>query len=218
MKSFEDLLKSHPASTLMSYRKCNPDGTWGPSRFLDLEFYYANAKDCSLPEEAPEEIRELWRTAQHLLVYAYFEYPFVIAADLYCTMVVEAALKRECAKQIEEYNRPRIEKGKKWRDPSFSEILDFFKEKTLEILTPEEAQFLYERLDGLRELRNSYAHPRSQTLYSPGQSLMIRTSEWLSAYYRGELKQFVRRWIEYSEEENKRMRELVERAKREQAT
>jgi hypothetical protein len=218
MKPIEFILSPDERSTVLSYRKPNPDGSQGEWKPLDLEYYYANAKSCSLPEEAPEEIRQLWETAQHLMVYAYFDYPFVVVADLHCATVVEAALRRECEAQIREYNLFRAEKGQKPKDPNFFGVLEFFKQKTLEVLTPEEAQFLYERLDALRELRNSFAHPETRTLYLPGQSLMIRTSEWLSAYYRGELKQFVQKWMKYSEDRNKETLELLERAKRESKT
>lgn len=34
---------------------------------------------------------------------------------------------------------------------------------------------------------------------------MIRTSEWLGAYYRDELKRFVGTWMEYSDAENRRL-------------
>jgi len=218
VKSFESLLNAHPSSTILSYSKRNPDGSQGPWRPLDLEFYYSNAKGCSLPEEAPEDIRQMWETAQHLLVYSYFEYSFVSAAELHCAVVVEAVLRNECADQIVEYSRKRIEKGKSERDPGFSELLGFFKKKTREVLTNQEAQFLYERLDALRELRNSFAHAERRTLYPPGQSLMIRTSEWLGAYYRKELKSFVQKWMKYSDERNRELREVVERARRESTT
>src|ERR1700722_15709285 len=181
MKPFKNLLNPHPASTVMSYQRPKADGTYEEPRRLDLEFYYANALGCSLPPEAPEEIRQLWDTAQHLLAYSYFEYPFVVAADLHCALVVEAVFKRECEEQIRQYNRKRVENGKTEREPGFSDLLVFFKKKTREVLRAEEWKFFFERLEAFRKLRNSMAHPKGVTLYPPGNSLLIMTSQWLAA-------------------------------------
>lgn len=218
MKPFENFLQPHPASTVMSYRRPKADGNYGEYRRLDLEFYYANALACSLPLEAPEDIRKMWEVAQHLLAYAYFEYPFVVAADLHGVLVVEAVFKMECKEQIEEYNRIRVEEGKREREPGFSELLGFFKKKTRQVLSAEEAQFLHERLNALRKLRNSMAHPKGLTLYPPGNSLMIMTSQWLGAYYKGQLKEFVQGWMKWSKEEHRKMQERLERAKHESTT
>jgi len=210
MKPIEDLCKPHPASGGMFYFKSNPDGSVGEGKNFDLEYYYSLAKGASLPESAPENIKELWETAQHLMVYSFYEYTFVVVADLYCAMVVETALKQICKDQIDEYNQARALKNQKSRDPRFEEVLDFFKVKTLEVLTPDEATFLHERLTAMKNLRNSFAHPTIQTLMPVNLCLLVITSEWLGAYYRGQLKELVVDWMENSKDENMRIKKLME--------
>ncbi len=200
MKPLDAMLQPHPTSTRLSYSRPNADDSQGEWKRLDLDYYYSTARDCALPQEAPKDIRLLWETAQHLLAYAYFEYSFVITADYLSTQVVEIALRKECAAQIAEFNRQRAEQGKKTREPNFPEVLGLFKEKTLTILAPEEAQFLLDRLGALAAIRNQMGRPQFMPLYLPNQSVMTRTSEWLGAYYQGRLKQFVQAWMKWSQD------------------
>jgi hypothetical protein len=168
MKPFDTLLMVHPSAAIQR---------------IGLEQTYHLAQSCSLPEQAPEEIRELWTQAQHLLAYSGLEYPFVVVADLLCGAVVEAALRKECEAEIEAVKAARLQQGKAAGDVKFSEVLKMFKGKLADSLSEQEP---------------------------PTQSLMMRTSEWLGAYYEGTLKEYVGAWIEYSDAENGRIKVMFE--------
>lgn len=126
MKPFDTLLQTHPSAAVQG---------------LSLASCYRLAQDCSLPEQAPEEIRELWAQAQHLLAYSGIEYPFVVVADFLCAAVVEAALRKECEKEIEETKAARLKQGKKAGDLRFVEVLKLFKEKLNGVLNEQELTF-----------------------------------------------------------------------------
>lgn len=201
LKPFETLLHVHPSAAVQG---------------LGLAHSYQLAQDCSLPEQAPEEIRELWARAQHLLAYSSLEYSFVVVADTVGAAVVEAALRKECAPRIEAEKAAGFKEGKKPRDVKFAEVLKMFREKLSDALGQEELDFFFDRLEAFRKVRNSFTHPERVSLYPPTRALMIRTSEWLGAYYKGELKQMVRAWMEYSDKENRRIKAVFEEIRRQE--
>jgi len=210
MKPIEDICKPDPGSTWLSYSKPNPDGSYGESKPLDLEFYYNQANDNSLPDEAPTDVKELWEVSQHLYVYALYEKRFLVASDLYCAMAVELALREICEKDIIEFNRKREAEGLKPYTPGFRWVLKKFKVKVRELLNEDEAEFLFGSLDALVNLRNDFAHPKRNPLYGANMSFLNVASHWLGAYYRGKLKQAVGEWMEVRKKEAERLRELSE--------
>ena len=212
MKPIEDICKPDPGSTFLSYQKRNSDGSLGESRFLDLEFYYNTASQCSLPEEAPEAIGKLWDVSRNLLLYAYFEQTFFVASDLYCAMVVELTMRTACPDEIAEEKEKREKRGFVDWEPGFGWLLSKFKERLKKQLNGEELEFLFSSLEAMKWLRNDFAHPKDVPLLGVNMSMLDLTSHWLGAYYRGDLKKAIVQWMDVVKERNDEFKKAMESA------
>ena len=65
----------------------------GEHRPLTLEDIYQSTADIKLHDGVPEEIRSHFVTAQNLLVYSWFFYPFNVTAEFLAFVTLEHALR-----------------------------------------------------------------------------------------------------------------------------
>jgi hypothetical protein len=213
LKPIEDICKPDGRSTFLSYRKPNKDGTYGVSKFLDLEYYYQLAADCELPKSIPENVREIWEVAQHLLIYALFEVSFLEASDLYCSLAVEAALKDYCKEEIQVLRQEKLKTGKKFKEPAFFDVCRIFETKVKTDLTHEELKFLHDWLEVFRTLRNKMAHMKKHAPLWVSYSMLPRSSEFLKYLFDKKLKEYLKFCMKRSEEVNAEMIEMIKQAK-----
>lgn len=212
MKPIEDIFKPDERSTFLSYRKPNKDGTYGESKFLDLEYYYQLAADCELTPSVPENVREIWEVAQHLLVYTLYEGSFLEASDLYCSLAVEAALKEYCKAELEALGQAKLKAGKKFYEPSFRGVCRIFEKKMEPQLTAEELKFLMNWLRAFGIFRNRKVHMKKHQPLWVSYSKLPRVSEFLKNLFGNTLKQYLESWMKWSAKESARMKEMIEGA------
>lgn len=214
MKAFESITQPDERSTFLSYRKRQKDGSYSGWQRLDLEYYYDLAASCALPETLPENVREIWKVAQHLLVYTIYDHSFLEASNLYCSLAVEAALTDFCKEEIESFRQERSKNGKKFRDLGFYDVCQFFEKKVSSQLSEEEMKFMHNWLEVVRTIRNKMAHlKKHQPLWVSYSHLPI-SAEFLKNVFEEKLKPFFAAWMKHSAEENERMMKMIEEAKR----
>lgn len=213
MKPFESINQPDERSTFLSYRKRESGGSYSDWRPLDLEYYYNLAADCSLPETVPENIREIWEVAQHLLVYTLYDHSFLEASNLYCSLAVEAALKVFCKEEIESLRQEKLNAGKKIKENGFYDILQIFEKKVSSELTNEEMKFMHDWLEAVRTIRNQMAHLNKHQPLWVSYSHLPNTSEFLKNVFENKLKPFFNAWMKHSAEENERTKKMIEEAK-----
>ena len=84
-------------------------GISGGYRPHELKDFYDDAAAIQLHDGVPEQVRDHFQTARHLIVYSWFYYPFNVTAELCAFTSVEYAL--------------RIKAGKTEERPTFAELL-----------------------------------------------------------------------------------------------
>ena len=102
----------------------------GQARYIELRDYHKAASRIPLHDGVPEDVRNHFATAQNLLVYSWFYYPFNVSAQLQALASVEFALKIKAGLRFAPNGRPPglkqlLEKAIKenWiSDDNFSEI------------------------------------------------------------------------------------------------
>lgn len=143
-------------------------------RFVELKDYYQAASRIHLHEGVPEDVRNHFATAQNLLVYSWFYYPFNVSAQLQALASVEFALKIKAGLRITLNGRPPglkklLAKAVKenWiSDDNFSEIREMKTQSSGKLsfrtIEGELVESYCEMLmENLPELRNMLAHGES---------------------------------------------------------
>lgn len=80
----------------------------GKLRPLTLNDIYENASSIKLHEGVPEEIRSHFATAQNLIVYSWFYYPFTVTAQFMAYVSLEFALKKKFCKPEERIHLKKL--------------------------------------------------------------------------------------------------------------
>jgi hypothetical protein len=89
LKPFSKLMEPDERQTFLA----RFDPSVGDFRPLRAEDIYASVEDVHLHEGVPEEVRSHFVTAQNLVAYSWFYYPFNVTAELLAYVSVEFALK-----------------------------------------------------------------------------------------------------------------------------
>lgn len=120
LKPLADLLKPDERQPLFSVL----DGQSGAFRALTLEDIYQRAAAIHLHDGVPEVIRSHFASAQNLVAYSWFYYPFNVTAQLLGYVSVEAALKIKYADDKQSF-RTMVQRAVRERlvqDEGFSHI------------------------------------------------------------------------------------------------
>lgn len=143
----------------------------GQARYIELRDYHKAASRIHLHSGVPEEVRNHFATAQNLLVYSWFYYPFNVSAQLQALASVEFALKIKAGLRFTPNGRPPglkqlLEKAVKenWiSDDNFSEIREMKAQASGKLsFTTIEGKLVETYTETLKEclpkLRNMLAH------------------------------------------------------------
>ncbi|MCI0662553.1 MAG: hypothetical protein L0220_15915 [Acidobacteria bacterium] len=138
------------------------DEDLGQVRPMKVEDYHKAASRIRLHDGVPEDVRNHFATAQNLVVYSWFYYPFNVSAELQALASVEFALKIKANARIPlEGSPPGLKKlleraiKEGWiSDDNFSEIHA--------MKTQTSGKLSFKTLDG--ELVESYCHMLKETL------------------------------------------------------
>ena len=81
----------------------------GQYRSRTLQDIYQSASDIKLHSGVPEAVRTHFATAQNLLVYSWFFYPFNVTAEFLAYVTIEFALKeRLCIQHLPSRHAARV--------------------------------------------------------------------------------------------------------------
>ena len=162
----------------------------GASRPLEIADIYDRASGAALHAGVPEDIRSHFSTAQNLLAYSWFCYPFNVAAELHGYISVEFALRKRFP------NLPRAN-FKDLLERAVNEGLlkaDGFtygraNERQLyppSVKPPIEPPLVHDYVaavaEAMRHLRNSLAHG-STTLHMKGGTVLLVCSEIINQLF-----------------------------------
>jgi len=117
LKPFEEILEADIRQ--QSFVKLTEQGKFENNTLRD---FYNCAKARELHDGVPERIRNHFQTARHLLIYAWFYYPFHVTAMFHALVTAEFALKLRAGSQrggFERLLKQAIQNG--WiRDEGFA--------------------------------------------------------------------------------------------------
>ena len=142
------------------------DEVLGHDRALEINDFYAIAEKIKLHDKVPEIVRSHFATAQNLLVYSWFFYPFNVTAEFIAYTTLELALKEKFKVQKRTSFRSLVEKAVKEgivKDEGFSHYQAILKNSKSYLTNPsEEVDEIIKYTDILIEtipyFRNEYAH------------------------------------------------------------
>lgn len=89
LKTLEEI--SQPDSRNLNYVIVDPET--GEHRRYSLQDAHAAIREIELAEEVPDDIRDHFQTARHLLLYSWFVYRFVSVAQMQAFASLEYALR-----------------------------------------------------------------------------------------------------------------------------
>lgn len=150
-------------------------------RPLRLEDIYRNAESVSLHSGVPDDVRSHFATAQNLLAYSWFYYPFNVTAELHGYISVEFALKRRYPNKARASFRDLLNcavsdglltaNGFSYGRNPASAL--FSTESTPPIDAPEVQDYVTAVVDAMRSLRNSLAHGTPMLHMKGGTALLV---------------------------------------------
>lgn len=162
----------------------------GQRRPLTLRDIYESASSIKLHDGVPEVIRNHFATAQNLLVYSWFFYPFNVAAHFLALVTVESALKvcLNPKKRTSFKGLVKLAVGRGLvRDEGFSHIrqqseFDGPREQDTRILPQQVKSYVETLADIMPYLRNELAHG-SHMLHPNGASLVRICAEFINQLF-----------------------------------
>lgn len=165
------------------------DHSSGEYRPLMLQDIYRSVASIKLHNGVPEEIRSHFATAQNLLVYSWFFYPFNVTAQFLAFATVELALKiRLKPKRKASFKslvRSAIEQGLV-NDQGFSHIqyldLNDFPGEEIAVMPKQTKSYVEILADSMPYLRNELAHG-SPMLHPNGASSVRICAEFINQLF-----------------------------------
>lgn len=161
MKNFEEFLKP---DTRISLLGCGPNEGEKAVKIL-----YERALSCSLADNVPKKVKELWEVAQHLYVYSSYSYDFIPVSKTYCYFCLELALKEMIFKIT----------GKSVK--TFGEVL-----KNLKYVFPDIEPLQEQWFKNQKNSRNLKAHPAGRELTMFGDTPLRIYSMFLNGLFHDE--------------------------------
>jgi len=151
------------------------DATTGITRSLALSDLHARAASINLHPTVPEIIRSHFATAQNLLVYAWFYYPFTVTAHFMSLVSIEYALRVRFEAQRDDSFKSLVRRAVREglvRDQGFAHLASPTDVNSTQPgwlpavaadedeLTGPPKRYVDELIDILPTIRNLYAHGR----------------------------------------------------------
>jgi hypothetical protein len=165
------------------------DPSVGDFRSLRPEDTYARIEDVHLHEGVPEAVRSHFATAQNLIAYSWFYYPFNVTAELLAYISVEFALKLRYPDNeralFKKLLRRAVEDGTV-KSSGFSVVQAKERECQERSVFIEEgesvADYAATLVEAIPYLRNSLAHG-SSTLHMHGASTLRTCAEFINQLF-----------------------------------
>ncbi len=149
--TLENWTQPDPASTC--FVSIHSDGT---SSNIKAEQYFSDIMNHTLSKQIPEDIQKLYEVTRGTMTYGYYYYPIFTVAVEQLFRIVESSVSYVC----KALSSPASIK-------TFNRKIEWLIETGI-IEANEKV-----RWDGLRSLRNSRAHPKSQMILPPGPVLAL---------------------------------------------
>lgn len=188
LKPLSDLLKPDERQTFFAV--VNRETGW--HRQLQISDVYECAVQCSLHQGVPEEVRSHFSTAQNLVAYSWFCYPFNVVAELHAYISVQFALRtrfpeipkanfRDLLKRAVSEGLLKVEGFTYGRNPDrvlYPPNMSVpFSDAQSEI-----NDYVEDVVEAMRTLRNSLAHG-SNSLHMKGGTVLLVCSEIINQLY-----------------------------------
>ncbi len=163
----------------------------GESRPLALDDIYHSAASIKLHDGVPEEIRSHFATAQNLLVYSWFFYPFNVTAEFLAFVTLERALRNRFKSKketpLKELVKRAVTEGLV-RDEGFSHIQDRVEldspfDEGFETFPQQVKKYVDILTESIPSLRNELAH--GSPMLHPGGGFSVRLcAEFINQLFR----------------------------------
>ena len=162
----------------------------GESRQLQAKDIHERAKEAALHAGVPEEIRSHFATAQNLVAYSWFYYPFNVAAELQAYVSVEFALRNKypgnSAQSFKTLLNRAISEGLV-RSDGFTYgrnpvQIEYPPELGIQPTSASTHDYVQEVAEALRSLRNSLAHGTT-TLHMKGGTIVFVCAELINQLF-----------------------------------
>ena len=162
----------------------------GQDRPLSLHDIYQDVSDIKLHDNVPEIIRSHFATAQNLLLYSWFFYPFNVTAELLAYITVEFALKERFNTEKKQSFKCLVKlaiKSGLVKDEGFSHIyvrpeLDGYMKQKVNSASLETKSYSEILIKNIPFLRNELAHG-SRTLHPNGVTTVRICSEFINQLF-----------------------------------
>lgn len=153
---------------------------------MRLEDYYQWISTINLKSTVPEDIQGYFETVKNVFLYGWFVYPFYAIATFLSDTAVEMALRRRFQREDPrgKWSLRKLLKEacvrRLIRDEGFPSVQRQREYLAAGAADPEDAHsepgdYTSILTDSLPRLRNSFAHPKSQTILVPGQAAATLT-------------------------------------------
>ncbi|MDD5333839.1 MAG: hypothetical protein PHS32_08830 [Rhodoferax sp.] len=166
------------------------DQSTGNQRPLELSDIYNRAAHVALHDGVPVTIRSHFATAQNLLAYSWFCYPFNVVAELHGYISVEFALRARFPDQPRANFKDLLDRAVReglLRAEGFTygrnpERVLYPPEMRAPPEIPDVRDYVRDVADAMRTLRNSLAHG-SSTLHMEGGTALLVCSEIINQLF-----------------------------------
>jgi len=154
---------------------------------IQLEDYHRRLSDIALREQVPEDIRSYFETVKNICLYGWFVYSFFTVSTFLSYIAIEMSLRRRFQNDDPDRKWPFKRLLQEARDRcliSERGFLSIQAEREYHAKLAAELGSLFEQsvadycsvlVDCLPQLRNSFAHPSSNTILTPGDALSSLT-------------------------------------------
>lgn len=159
------------------------------SRKVDIKDFHQRLDLLKLNESVPESIYHHFLTARHLMLYAWFVYRFAPVASQHALIAMEFALKHKIASDVSEFKGQglkqyfQLARNEQWIRPEGFRMWQMIRHRSQQ--TGDE--WLDGALEGMRELRNSFAHG-SSFLHEDGFVFLEFAADFINQLYPEEAK------------------------------
>jgi hypothetical protein len=155
--TFENWIE--PDSLMSMFEIEESDGSF---RIKTAKEWFDDIYEIKLSDKVPDEIHDLFEVARGTMTYGYFYYPIYTFAEEQFSRIVDAAISLRC----QSMNMPTSIETLFDKIDWLSKELEFTEEEI-------------SRMTSYRKLRNSWSHPKKQTLLGPGPAIssMVTTAK-----------------------------------------
>lgn len=179
LKALRDVLRPHPRNEAFVKIVAKTNEVLP----MELDDYYRILSAVSLHEHVPEDVRSYFETIKNVCLYGWFVYPFFTVSAFLSYTAIEMALRKsfQTDDPDRKWNFKRLLREAKDRHlisddgfPSIQAQREYLSMLAAEVGPPFDqyvADYCSILVECLPQLRNSFAHPASNTILTPGDAV-----------------------------------------------